>query len=303
MGQRLTSDGERAPLVAAAAEEVGGGSPPHVALGAAQVGALGATDDALPTRLGGPKLPPDPSEDALGTTREAAARPPDSGVFTFEASLRPGEGGELGMTYAQEADLPAVVVVTGISGAGAARAWNSGQVLKKQPKGQTDLCLRRGDRILAVDGRPRARPREKTSRAAVLDDLVVITVQRWPSSYQVLIKRESATDKLGMKLELVERVSPGRGVERIVRMGEVRGGFLGAWNTQAAAAERPYEVVTPGSEIVRVGASTSSPEDMMTALQVLEGDIHITVQRPEVETIVSRAAERAAARSVAEAGD
>jgi len=213
----------------------------------------------------------EPPETAPEVTPVQDTSPKPDNAFAFEVSLTVDkQQAGAGLKLVREEGVPAVLVVADIL-EGPAAVWNASQ------KDREEFSIQRMDRILSVNGQSCEQLTDLTD--VQQEGQLTVTAQRWQERYQIKLKRESGDDKLGMKLELVERV----GGARSLRIGQVGGGLMAAWNVSALAAGRPQEVVTPGTEVLQVNALSDSHEDMMTALQ--SGDVELTLRRPDLRTI------------------
>lgn len=200
--------------------------------------------------------------------------PEDAEIFAFEVtlSLNKQQAGS-GLKLVREEGISAVLVVSEVN-AGPVAVWNSLN---------DDFAVQRGDRIMAVNGQSCEQMADVTDVQQEGD--LTVSVQRWQECYQIKLERKSQADKLGMKLELVERV----GGMRSLRVGQVGPGLMLTWNTAALADGRPHMAVSPGTQVLQVGALSDNHEDMMTALQ--SGDVELTLRRPELRTIERRMAQ------------
>mmetsp|Transcript_35528 Transcript_35528/g.106193 ORF Transcript_35528/g.106193 Transcript_35528/m.106193 type:complete len:117 (+) Transcript_35528:2-352(+) len=107
------------------------------------------------------------------------------------------------------------------------------------------------------------------------DEGVRFIVERWPEVIVALLDRRSPGDRLGMRAESIE-LEDGR---EVLTLCQVTGGLLGEWNRRACNDRRFFEVVQPGSEIVRVLETTGAADKMLTEL-VNKSSVEIAFKRP-----------------------
>lgn len=204
------------------------------------------------------------------------------GVLCFKVVLTAGD--ELGFEHIQAEDGSQTLLVTNVEGGGKTTSrlaeWNTAQQLA----GQSNQMLAPGDRILSVSGTSQ----DQDAMTKLLQGAdAIVQVERWPAEIKVALERKEASDKLGMRVELVQQAD-GRD---ILRAGCIMGGLLGEWNEQAVQRKRFFEAVVSGSEIVGVDDLRGDPQKMRIAAIKAPKRVAVTFARPDPSVIKQMAME------------
>lgn len=224
----------------------------------------------------------DPQSVALGdgvikTNEETAVVLKDDGpsakhaeITRFKVNLSKPAGSNFGLAHMPMEDGSQSLLVLELRPDGPISRWN----LEQRGLGRPEFEMRRGDRIVQVgstndiDG----------MREQLRQDSVEFTVERWPLTVSVALKKRDPTVKYGMQTDLIVRDDQ----SKVLRVGRISGGLLGEWNMLATGARRYYDVVGQFSEIVRVNDNSDDPERMQQML-VTETEVDLVFARPDPE--------------------
>jgi len=139
------------------------------------------------------------------------------------------------------------------------------------------LCV--GDRITAVG-----------SCSGDLEDMrlrlrrsnIRLTVERWPEIFSVSLAKKSPSDSFGMRTSS-KASKDGRNILTIDKIAE---GQMDNWNKMKIIERRHFEVVTPGSEIVRVNGVEGDDVEAMEVTLKDQPRVVVVFRRPGPEELL-----------------
>jgi len=187
-------------------------------------------------------------------------------IIRFKVKISKAAGENFGLAHMPMEDGSQSLLVVELRPDGPVARWNKAQPAQEQ--------VRPGDRIVGVgyvsdiDG----------MRELLRQDNVEFTVERWPQSMTIVLKKKDSTDKYGMQTDLIIRDDG----SKVLRVGRISGGLMGDWNALCAQSRRFFDIVGQFSEIVKVNDQKSDPERMQQML-VTESSVEVTFTRPDPE--------------------
>lgn len=188
--------------------------------------------------------------------------------FKVSISKRPGE--TFGLAHMPMEDGSHSLLVIDLRNEGPIARWNKEQ----HALGHSEFQMRRGDRIVRVGNSCDI----DAMRDRLRQDSVDFIVERWPEVIPVVMRKTDAMDRYGMQTDLIVREDD----EKVLRVGRISGGLLGAWNKSAAADRRYSEIIAQHSEIIQVNDCEDDPARMQQLL-VTESEVKILFKRPDPE--------------------
>jgi len=212
------------------------------------------------------------SKDFILSNHEADGTLKKPEIVRFAVSLTKSSGENFGLAHMPMEDGSQSLLIVELRPDGPMARWNAQQrAIGKQE-------VRRGDRRVAVMQATDVISDIDGMRELLRQNTVDFTVERWPPSVTIVLKKREPTDKYGMQTDLIIKDDG----SKVLRVGRISGGILGDWNTLAAGGRRFFDVVGQFSEIIKVNDQKDDP-DRMQQLLVTESSVEITFMRPDPE--------------------
>mmetsp|Transcript_54396 Transcript_54396/g.168778 ORF Transcript_54396/g.168778 Transcript_54396/m.168778 type:complete len:252 (-) Transcript_54396:18-773(-) len=200
----------------------------------------------------------------------AAPKHPANEILRFEVALTGQCAEGYGGQHAPAEDGSESLVVTSVEENSPLAEWNEQQVQAETP----EYTVRAGDHIVSVDS-VLVGVASMGEQLQMAHSSVRFVVERWPEVVVAALDRRMPADKLGMRTESIERQD---GTE-VLTLCQVTGGLLGDWNRLAFRDRRFFEVVQPGSAIVRVLDCVGGADRMLQEL-MNKSSVEIAFKRP-----------------------
>lgn len=196
----------------------------------------------------------------------------NTSILSFKVSLSKQPSESYGLAHMPHPeDGSQSLLICDLRPDGPIAKWN----MEQRSLGKLEYQVLRGDRIVAVGDVSDTDGMRERLRS---DAKVEFTVERWPDTITVFLKKEKEGDKFGMQTELIVRDDG----TKMLRVGRVSAGLLGEWNARAAKSKRFCDFVCQLSAIVKVNQVTDNPEKMQQLL-VSDSEVEISFSRPDPE--------------------
>eukprot|EP00927_Polykrikos_kofoidii_P006591 TRINITY_DN12667_c0_g1_i3.p1 TRINITY_DN12667_c0_g1~~TRINITY_DN12667_c0_g1_i3.p1 ORF type:complete len:258 (-),score=24.13 TRINITY_DN12667_c0_g1_i3:74-847(-) len=187
---------------------------------------------------------PLPKYHAMAVPPPRGPIPPLGKVFSFSVSLDKDGGDSFGLAHVPLEDVTSCLLIVDFRDQGPVARWNA----ERDRLGTPDFKIRRGDRIVAV-GSERDLDR---MRMLLTEETAQCTVERWPESTGVRLKKEFRDDTIGIQTDLIERADGG---EALIVTGVIQG-YMADWNSWAITNRYYHAVISPGYEVCCVNGVT-----------------------------------------------
>eukprot|EP00927_Polykrikos_kofoidii_P006590 TRINITY_DN12667_c0_g1_i2.p1 TRINITY_DN12667_c0_g1~~TRINITY_DN12667_c0_g1_i2.p1 ORF type:complete len:275 (-),score=25.57 TRINITY_DN12667_c0_g1_i2:74-898(-) len=213
---------------------------------------------------------PLPKYHAMAVPPPRGPIPPLGKVFSFSVSLDKDGGDSFGLAHVPLEDVTSCLLIVDFRDQGPVARWNA----ERDRLGTPDFKIRRGDRIVAV-GSERDLDR---MRMLLTEETAQCTVERWPESTGVRLKKEFRDDTIGIQTDLIERADGG---EALIVTGVIQG-YMADWNSWAITNRYYHAVISPGYEVCCVNGVTGPARRLQHFLEV-GNELEIHFRRPPVE--------------------
>jgi len=193
----------------------------------------------------------------------------DFGLVSFDLQLTKEEGTTYGLAHVPVRDGTNTLLIVEWKEDGPVGKWNRA----RRDLGSPEQQVERGDRITSVNGVSDT----DGMRSALRLGQIRLAVERWPERIVVSLQKRNASDRYGLRTDLIPTEVDGKHQLRVI---QVVGGLVGEWNAWACLTKRFFEVVSPGLEIVQVDELQGLPEKMQEAMSSRD-KVEITMKRPD----------------------
>lgn len=192
-------------------------------------------------------------------------------LFRFVVDLQKDAGDTFGLAHVPMEDGSSSLLVVDFREGGAVSRWNTA----REKEGALDYMIRRGDRIVNVGSDTDM----EAMRMMLRQDLVQFSVERWPANVSMRLTKAHINHKFGIQTDLIDREN---GLQALCVSG-IMDGILSDWNQVAYSSRRYFEIVSHGSEIIRVDG-LDGPADRLQQMLKDRTDVNIVFRRPPPET-------------------